>query len=171
MKLMHQIILTIILILLILCIIGFISVKNIKNHIINNIHNNLESVLIEQKELINHVYNSSFNKLIFIKENAVFGKHIKDLESPDSRKIDNMKIILNNIKTSDKLIRRIDVLSLQGDVIISTDNNYIGKSYANNKIFRKSLKYDNVELITLDDECNIVNILSGPIYCDNKCNV
>ncbi|MCK4523422.1 hypothetical protein KAU15_00720, partial [candidate division WOR-3 bacterium] len=77
-----------------------------------------------------------------------------------------MKIVLNNIKISDKLIRRIDILSLQGNVIISTENNYIGKSYANNKIFRKSLKYDNVELITLDNECNIVNIISGPIYCD-----
>ncbi|MCK4524233.1 PAS domain S-box protein, partial [candidate division WOR-3 bacterium] len=80
-----------------------------------------------------------------------------------------MKIILNNIKISDKLIRRIDVLSLQGNVIISTDNHHIGKNYANNKIFNKSVKYDNVELITLDDECNIVNILSGPIYCDNEC--
>ncbi|MCK4523421.1 hypothetical protein KAU15_00715 [candidate division WOR-3 bacterium] len=78
MKLMHQIILTIILILLILCIIGFISVKNIKNHIISNVHNNLESVLIEQKELINHVYNLSFNKLIFIKENVTFRDHIRD---------------------------------------------------------------------------------------------
>lgn len=169
MKLIHQIILTIVLILLVLCIIGYISVKNIKNHIIKNVYNNLELVLVEQKELINHVYNLSFNKLIYIKENASFRNHIKDLKSPYSDKIDNMRIILNSIKISDNLIRRIDILSLQGNIIISTDSSYIGKNYANNKIFKKSLKYDNVELVTLDNECNIVNIISGPIYYDDKC--
>ena len=151
----------------ILMISGVISYFIAEQEVTKDILNELDTVATIEKFRVSEAVDRNFERLDLISSRTELkinlDNYLTDQNNQDQEKINK---ILSEVKLSIHDINEIHIINSEGKVLLSSEDEYLGKDYLNSPIFKNS-HYDNTINVILEDDEDFVLYVSGPLRLDN----
>ena len=151
----------------ILVISGIISYFIAEQEVTKDILNELDTVATIEKFRVSEAVDRNFERLDLISSRndlkINLENYLTDQNNQDQEKINK---ILSEVKLSIGDIDEIHIINFEGKVLLSSEDEYLGKDFLNSPIF-KNAHYGNTINVVLEDNEDFVLYISGPIRLDN----
>ena len=140
-----------------------------KNTLTNDILNHLESVSTIQKHRIQNILEQNLERIRLVSSRTQLRISLnKFLNSGDPQAIEKIKLIITDALKSIESFTVMSILDLNGNVLVSTDNDKVGHNYSEYEFFPIAKRQNNAENFFLDEKNNLKLYLSGPLMVDGK---
>jgi signal transduction histidine kinase len=151
----------------VLVISGVISYFIAEQEVTKDILNELDTVATIEKFRVSEAVDRNFERLDLISSRTELKinleNYLTDQNNQDQEKINK---ILSEAKLSIHDINEIHIINSEGKVLLSSEDEYVGKDYLNSPIFKNS-HYGNTINVILEDNEDFVLYISGPLRLDN----
>jgi signal transduction histidine kinase len=151
----------------VLVISGVISYFIAEQEVTKDILNELDTVATIEKFRVSEAVDRNFERLDLISSRTELKinleNYLTDQNNQDQEKINK---ILSEAKLSIHDINEIHIINSEGKVLLSSEDEYVGKDYLNSPIF-KNAHYGNTINVILEDNEDFVLYISGPLRLDN----
>lgn len=151
----------------VLVISGVISYFIAEQEVTKDILNELDTVATIEKFRVSEAVDRNFERLDLISSRTDLKinleNYLTDQNNQDQEKINK---ILSEAKLSIHDINEIHIINSEGKVLLSSEDEYVGKDYLNSPIF-KNAHYGNTINVILEDNEDFVLYISGPLRLDN----
>jgi hypothetical protein len=151
----------------VLVISGVISYFIAEQEVTKDILNELDTVATIEKFRVSEAVDRNFERLDLISSRTELkinlDNYLTDQNNQDQEKINK---ILSEAKLSIHDINEIHIINSEGKVLLSSEDEYVGKDYLNSPIF-KNAHYGNTINVILEDNEDFVLYISGPLRLDN----
>ncbi len=159
---------------LLICLVPLITITIFTNllakeTISRQILNHLESVASIQHARIHMVVDKYHERLTLVSSKTELrislDKYIKGKNRFDQ---EEMKRNLLDTRSALNGFQNIDILSPDGEVVTSTNEEKIGANHVNEEFFVRGLVEQNIDMLFLDENRNLKVHFSGPIFMEDK---
>ena len=125
----------------------------------------LENVVSLQKHRIESIVAQNLDRLALISSNTKLRMSLNNyIKLKKTAEQQWMHAILLNIQSSISDFKDLSILTLGGEVAVSTNLEKFSKTYSDKEFFIKGKKRNNAESFFLDENQNLGIYLSGPLY-------
>ncbi len=170
MKIKSKLIIAFLLIsLLPLTIASIFSYINTKKAFTQEVLNKLESVAEIQKNRVSSIIDQNLERLVLVSSRTQLRLSLdKFISNPKSEHREMMEKILLDARTSISDFRNISILTLDGEIVASTDITKIGTNHFNKEFFIRGQKENIADVYSIDKNKNLNVYLAGPLYLEKR---
>ena len=139
------------------------DIKFVEGEIINHLQTTAQS---RANHIVTYL-DQNVEKLNIIKSKTLLRGYIKDYNAnPNENSRNQINSVLMEVKQSFGDSERISVIGLDGKVIASTNFNFIGRDFSEQKFFKDGLQKESVNFMAEDNQSRI--FISGPIKLNGE---
>jgi len=137
------------------------------NNISREVDSKLQALAQSRANHLNTYFEQNIERLKLITSRTAMRRILDEYNStPDQEKIDSVTKILKDAVAPVGELERVCILSLDGEVISSTDKRFLGKHASQKEFFIDGREDEDVYFVQEDGEYKLY--FSGPIELDNK---
>jgi two-component sensor histidine kinase/HAMP domain-containing protein len=129
----------------------------------------LESVASIQESRVEDTIDQNLERLTLVSSRTQLRFSLRDfIEESRPQYQDKMNRILDDARDSIAGLRDISILTLDGEVVASTNRTAIGSRHPDKDFFVRGKRENCADILFLDKNQNLRGILSGPLYLENR---
>jgi PAS domain S-box-containing protein len=170
MKINTKLLLAFVIIALIpLGVISILSYVNAKEALTHQVLSHLESVAEIQSNRVESIVEQNLERLNLVSSRTQLRMSLDSfINNPNADDQDKINKILLDARSSVSSFRDISVLTLDGEVVASTDAAKIGGTRLNDEVFIRGQNENTADIFFLDENQSLCVYLSGPLYLESK---
>ncbi len=151
-----------------IAVIGIFSYFNAEKALTNQVLNHLESVAALQHSRVESTVDQNLERLVLVSSRTQLRLSLENfIKDPRSEHQEKMNQILLDARSSIRGFKDISILTLDGEIVASTDKAKIGTTHSDEEFFIRGKRENVPGLYSLDEELNPRLYLSGPLYLED----
>jgi PAS domain S-box-containing protein len=150
-------------------VISILSYVNAKEALTRQVLSHLQSVAEIQSNRIESIVEQNLERLNLVSSRTQLRLSLDSfISNPNTDDQDRINQILLDARSSVNSFRDISVLTLDGEVVASTDATKIGGTRLTDEVFIRGQNENTADIFFLDENQNLCVYLSGPLYLEGE---
>ncbi|GMT48848.1 MAG: methyl-accepting chemotaxis protein [bacterium] len=152
-------------------ILGLVTYFNAKEALTQQTQRHLQSVASLQKHRVESIIKQNIERVSLFTSRLQLRTRLDKINKKEGdleKHFAKLNKISRGALRSIPSFNTISIVTLKGEIIVSTDSSLVGKNYADKAYFKKGLKGNSADTLALDNKSNLITYLAGPLILNKE---